>query len=235
MPARTVYASCHAVVAPLCFRWKPYAEMERSLRTHRLHTPGEPTSPRSLRLPGVPGRRGRRITVATVATAGMLLAPGLTTSAGAAVTSAGRAAVSHVARPADTTPVTGCYPGEANSYEFYTLCQGTAPAGYRAIAYCENTGTAVLGVEYEVGSGSLSYADCAGTDSNDSTLNPVGWGMIYCSSYNGSGTFAGYKDIQGDISQILLNWGTQNITTGGNLLCDYSAGEATTISTTTAI
>jgi hypothetical protein len=179
--------------------------------------------------------------VATVATAGLLLAPGLTSSAGAAVPrSPGLAssAVSHVAKPADTTPITGCYPGEANSYEFYSLCQGTAPAGYRAIAYCENnnnTDVAVLGVEYEVGSGSLSYADCSGTDSNDSTLNPVGWGMIYCSSYNGSGTFAGYKDIQGDISQILLNWGTQNITAGGTLLCQYSAGEATTISTTSAI
>lgn len=176
--------------------------------------------------------------MATVATAGMLLAPGLTTSAGAAVTSTGRAAVSHAAQPADTTPITGCYTGEANSYEFYDLCQGTAPAGYRAIAYCSNNGntdTGVLGVEYEVGSGSLSYADCAGTDTNDSTLNSTGWGMIYCSSYNGSGTFAGYKDMQGDISQILMNWGAGNITTGGNDLCEYSAGEATTIPTTTAI
>ena len=56
MPPRAIYTPCHTVATPLRFPWKPYGEMEHSLRTHRLHTPSEPRSPRSLRLRGTFGR-----------------------------------------------------------------------------------------------------------------------------------------------------------------------------------
>jgi hypothetical protein len=183
-----------------------------------LHNPDELTL-----LPSTSGRRGIRITAATVMAAGVLLAPGLATTADAATSSA---------VVADTTTPTTCSKGYANTYEFYTLCKGTSPAGYRTIAYCAN-GEAVLGVEYAVNSGSISYADCAATGGMNSTLSTLGWGILYCSNFNGSGSFGGYFDTTGDISTILLNWGAQNITTGGTTLCEYSIGTAQAISPTT--
>ena len=157
-------------------------------------------------------------------TAGLLLAPSLTTSAGAVVVNAGRADA------ATATPV--CLTGESNSYEFYTWCQGTSPASYRTIAYCAD-GDAVLGVEYADDSGNISYADCNATDGLDSTLDTLGWGVLECSNYNGTGTYAGYVDTKGDISEILLNWGSGSIGTGGNTLCDLSIGEADAINPNT--
>jgi hypothetical protein len=152
--------------------------------------------------------------------AGVLLTPSLAATAEAATSSTARA---------DTTADPTCSQGYSNSYEFYTLCKGTSPVGYRTIAYCAND-QAVIGIEYEVGSGSLSYADCSSTGGMDSTLNTLGWGILWCSNYNGTGTFAGYHDTVGDISGILAGWGATNITTGGTTLCEYSIGEAQAIS-----
>ena len=186
------------------------------MRTHQLHNPDELTP-----LPGTSGRRGARITAATVLAAGVLLAPGLATTADAATSST---------VTADTTATT-CSKGYANSYEFYTLCKGTSPASYRSIAYCSD-GTAVIGVEYTVGSGSISYADCSSGGSS-STLDTLGWGVLLCSNANGTGTYAGYFDMTGDISLIFYNWGGQNITNGGTTLCEYSTSVAERISPTT--
>jgi hypothetical protein len=177
--------------------------------------------------------------VATVVTAGLLLAPSLATSAGAAttpsLTTSAKAVAPSIVKP-HTTANPVCLTGEANSYEFYTWCQGASPGGYRTIAYCGDGQTAVIGIEYADGSGSLSYADCSATGGQDSTLDPLGWGVVECSNYNGSGTFQGYVDTKGDISQILANWGgTGGITAGGSLLCQYSIGEAQEISPTTPI
>ena len=193
-----------------------------------MRTPGEPISPRPPRLPGTPGRRGRRVTAVALVTAGVLLAPGLTASAGAAASSTAKAAVTP---HAVTLPA--CLTGVHNSYEFYTWCQGTSPASYRTIAYCAN-GDAVLGIEYADGSGNLSYADCSSTGGLNSTLN-ADWGILECSNYNGSGTYQGYVDTSNDISWILLNLGSGNITTGGTTLCDYSIGAATAINPNTPL
>lgn len=195
--------------------------MERSLRTHDFNTPGETDSPRTPWLRAVSGGRGGRIAAAAVV-AGVVLAPSLTASAGAAVT--------HTVAPRTVT-LPACLTGQSNSYEFYTWCQGSSPASYRTIAWCAN-GDAVLGVEYADGSGNLSYADCSGTDSLGSTLN-TDWGILLCSDYNGAGTYQGYVDTKGDISWIALNWGSGNITTGGTTLCDYSAGAAVAVNPNT--
>ena len=191
-----------------------------------MRTPGEPISPRSPKPTGWSGQRGRRVTAAVLVAGGALLASGLTASAGAATSSTAKAA----AKPA-TVPLPVCLTGEHTSYEFYTWCQGASPASFRTIAYCAD-GEAVLGVEYADGSGSLSYADCSATGGLNSTLG-AGWGVLECSNYNGSGTYAGYFDSSGDISGILQNWGSGNITTGGTALCDYSIGQATAINPTT--
>jgi hypothetical protein len=179
---------------------------------------------------------------ATVVVAGVLLAPTLTASADAAVSNTGKSttggsttAGAHLAPGATSGPT--CLTGEANSYEFYTWCQGTSPASYRTIAYCAD-GQAVLGAEYADGSGSLSYADCSSNDLNSTLVgtsgNPVGWGILWCSNDNGTGTYAGYYDTKNDISLILANWGAGNITNGGTTLCQYSIGPTTTaISPTT--
>ena len=184
-------------------------------------------------MPGGSGRRGRRVTAAVLVAAGAVVASGLTASAGVAVSSTAKGpATAH----AVALPV--CLTGYHNSYEFYTWCQGASPASYRTIAYCAN-GQAVIGIEYADGSGNISYADCSGTDSLDSTLNTSpnssDWGILECSNYNGSGTFSGYVDSSspnGDISWILANWGgTNGVAGGGTALCDYSAGTATAIPT----
>lgn len=216
-----VYAPCQAAVTPIFFRWKLYAEKERSLRTHGLHTPGEPTSPASLRLQGTGGRRGRRITAATVMTAGLLLAPGLMTSAGAA-------SMSHAVADSTATDPT-CLAGVHNTYEFYTWCKGTSPASYRTIAYC-NDNEAVLGIEYADGSGNLSYGDCSGTAGLNAALGGA-WGVLWCTNDDGTGTYAGYKDLDttatNSISQLLVaaGGGSSNanaITQGGTALCQSS-------------
>ncbi|HET9173516.1 MAG TPA: hypothetical protein VFN97_29055 [Actinospica sp.] len=159
-------------------------------------------------------------------TVGLLAAPSLTASAGAAVTHP----VAHTVAPRTvTTPV--CLTGMSNAYEFYTWCQGSSPAAYRTIAYCAN-GDAVLGVEYADGSGNLSYADCSATGGLNSTLS-ANWGILLCSDSDGAGTYAGYHDTSGDISGLMLNWGNGNITTGGTTLCDYSTGQATAVNPNT--
>ena len=174
---------------------------------------------------------------ATVVAAGVLLTPTLTGSADAAVSSTGKSttAGAHLAPGATSGPT--CLTGESNSYEFYTWCKGTSPAAYRTIAYCAD-GYAVLGAEYADDSGSLSYADCSSNGLNSTLVgtsgSPVGWGILWCSNYNGTGTYAGYQDTNEDLSLILANWGGGTIATGGTALCDYSIGPTTTaISPTT--
>ena len=164
---------------------------------------------------------------ATVVAAGVLLAPTLTGSADAAVSSTGESTTAksttvgaHFAPGATSDPT--CLAGEANSYEFYTWCKGTSPASYRTIAYCAD-GNAVLGVEYADSSGSLSYADCSGNGLNSTlSTSTVGWGILWCSNYDGSGTYQGYFDTSGDISWILADQGPASISNGGTNLCEYS-------------
>lgn len=163
------------------------------------------------------------ITAAVMAAAGLVMALGLTTPAGAVVASVANTPPAPTATP-DTLASSGCLTGENNSYEFYTWCKGTSPTSFRTIAYCADS-DAVLGVEYADGSGNLSYADCSSTGGLDSTLGTgtnADWGILLCSNYNGTGTYQGYIDRSGDISWILGLWGSGNITDGGNTLCEYS-------------
>jgi len=185
--------------------------------------------------------RSKGITAATV-TAGLLVLGLGTVPAGAAVASTGKATPAAAAATAAGTPVTplaltNCLTGVSNTYEFYTWCKGTSPTSFRTIAYCAD-GEAVIGVEYTDGSGSLSYANCKTTGNQNSTLisgSSAGWGILECSNGNGAGTFAGYHDTSGDISQLLANWGAGNIATGGTALCQYSTGLAQEISPTTPV
>jgi hypothetical protein len=205
--------------------------MERSLRTSQLRTQDEPRPARWWR--GRPRRRG--ITAAFTVAAGLLLVLGLGTApSGAAV--AGTPKTAHAAAITPDT-LSSCLAGVNNTYEFYTWCKGTSPTSFRTVAYCAD-GEAVIGVEYVDGSGSLSYANCKTTGNQNSTLisgSSAGWGILLCSNVNGSGTYAGYYDRSGDISQLLANWGAGNIATGGTTLCQYSTGLAQEISPTTPV
>jgi hypothetical protein len=113
-------------------------------------------------------------------------------------------------------------------YEFYDMCKGSGPTSFRTMALCQD-GKVVLGVEYQDGSGSLSYASCQ-VNSLNSTLNQD-WGLLLCSNNNGAGQYQGYIDAKGggDISWILLNWGNGTIANGGTTLCELSTSVATDI------
>jgi len=211
--------------------------MERSLRTSQLRTP-EPRPARWRR--GKPRRKG---ILATFTVTAALLVLGLgTVPAGAAVASHGKAAPAAAAvTPLTSLALTNCLTGVNNTYEFYTWCKGTSPTSFRTIAYCAD-GQAVIGVEYTDGSGNLSYANCKTTGNQNSTIisgSSAGWGILECSNGNGTGTFAGYHDTSGDISQLLANWGATNgvgdITAGGTKLCQYSIGLAQQISPTSPV
>jgi hypothetical protein len=168
-----------------------------------------------------------------VITAGLLMAPGLMTSAGAA-------SRSHAITDSTAADPT-CLAGVHNTYEFYTWCKGTSPASYRTIAFCTD-GQAVLGIEYADGSGNLSYGDCYGTGGLQSTLGTA-WGVLWCSNDNGTGTYAGYKDLDTSATQSISDLleveggGSANanaLTQGGTELCQKSYDLQIAVSQTTA-
>jgi hypothetical protein len=155
----------------------------------------------------------RIITAATTAAAGLLALGMSAAPAGAAITP-------------DT--LTTCSTGSNNSYEYITWCAGTGPTSYRAVALCM-TGEVVLGVELADGKQS-SHASCQ-VDGMNSTLN-TDWGILLCSNYNGTGTYAGYENRHYDISQFLQNWGNGNIAAGGTWACDFDTNAAVAVSAT---
>jgi hypothetical protein len=146
--------------------------------------------------------------------AGVLLAMGLSMApAGAAVTSTAHTSAGMI-QPATLSE---CYTGTNNSYEYYVWCNGTGPTSYRAIAYCADN-EVVFGVERWDGDDRESYASCE-SNGLDSTLDE-NWGILLCTNDNGTGTYAGYYDRHGDISQYFQNWGDGTIATGGTWACE---------------
>lgn len=187
-----------------------------------MRTSQEPRPSRWRR--GLPRRRV--ISAALAVAAGLLLAVGLSVApARAAVTSTAQTS----ARADQPQTLSTCYTGTNNTYEYYVWCNGTGPTSYRAIAYCTD-GEVVFGVERWDGDDRESYASC---ESNGlaSTLN-TDWGIILCSNDNGSGTFQGYYDRHGDISQYLQHWGNQSITAGGTWACEYDTSGTPVVSPT---
>ncbi len=169
-----------------------------------------------------PTKSRHRITKVVLAlTLGLLLTAGFATApARAAVT--GTAKASPIGKIPDT--LKSCAIGTNKGYEYVSWCDGRGPTSYRAIAYCAN-GSGTFGIERWDGDRRQSYANCQ-IDGMNSTLNGD-WGIILCSTDNGTGTFQGYLNRQGDISWILLNWGNGNIVTGGTTFCEYNTtGEA---------
>jgi hypothetical protein len=77
----------------------------------------------------------------------------------------------------------------------------------------------VLGVERWDGDNRESYASCE-SNGLDSTLD-ANWGILLCTNDNGTGTYAGYDNRHGDISQYLQQWGDGTIATGGTWACEY--------------
>lgn len=195
-----------------------------------MRTPDEP-GPARWRPRGGPGRR--IITAALTVTTGLLLAAGLSIApARAAVTSS--AAKAPPARSATPLALTNCLKGVSDGFEFYTWCRGTSPTSFRTIAFCTN-GDAVIGLEYADGSGSISYADCT-LDNQPNNMLQGTWGLLYCSNDNGTGTYAGYTDVNNDISGLLLTEGKgEGIAAGGTLLCQYSTGQSQYVSETTPL
>lgn len=118
-----------------------------------------------------------------------------------------------------------CEPGAHNSYEFYGWCTGSKTDSYRAVALCSN-GNLTLGVARYDGDPLGSYASCQATEGSTATLSSANdWGYLNCSNDNGAGSYTGYHNISGDISQSIANYGATltsggTITTGGNALCD---------------
>jgi len=173
-----------------------------------------------------------------VAACGLLLTLGVSAPAGAAVKPAHKPAAktTGIAATIAAATATTCLTGEANSYEFYTFCRGTSPASFRVVAACADF-QGVIGAEATVGTGNLSYANCAATGNLGSTLatgTSAQYGIVLCSNANGTGTFQGYMDRgTGDISSILLAWGGGptggGIPAGGNLMCQYSTSVPTVI------
>jgi hypothetical protein len=198
--------------------------MERSLRTSQLRTPGGPEPARWRR-----ARPRRSVITGVVAACGLLML-GVSAPAEAAVKSApAPKPVAKTTGAAAAATTTTFLTGEANNYEFYTFCKGTSPASFRVVAACANF-QGVIGAEATVGTGNLSYANCAATGNLGSTLatgTSAQYGIVLCSNANGTGTFQGYQDRGAiTISSILLAWGGGatggGIPAGGNLMCQYS-------------
>lgn len=157
-------------------------------------------------------RRGSRTTKAALAvTAGLLLTAAFTAGPANAAT----------VRP-DT--LTTCYTGTNNTVQYYGWCNGTGPTSYRVIVDCSN-GDWVLGVERWDGDRRESYGSC-GIDGMNALLTE-NWGYLLCSNDNGDGSYQGYQNRHGDISQLMLSWGGgTSIPDGGNTLCQYdTSGE----------
>ena len=155
-----------------------------------------------------------------------MLAVGLSlTPAEAAVTSTNQTAPNAV----QPQTLSKCPTGTNNAYEYYVWCNGTGPTSYRAIAYCAD-GEVVFGVERWDGDDRESYASCESNGLNSTLL--ANWGILLCSASNGTGTYQGYYDRHGDISQYLQIWGNGSITTGGTWACDYDTNGTPAVSPT---
>jgi hypothetical protein len=176
-----------------------------------LRTPEESRPARSWR-PARPKRR--TISAAVTLAAGLLLTAGLSIApAGAAVTSTAATSAGTV----QPQTLKSCNIGTNNTYEYYVWCTGSGPTSYRAIAFCADN-EVVLGVERWDGDSRQSYASCQSNGQN-STLD-ANWGILLCSTSNGTGTYQGYINRHGDISQYLQAWGSGTIATGGTWACD---------------
>jgi hypothetical protein len=172
------------------------------------------------------------------AAVGLLLAAGMSaSSAGAAVKPAVKApaaarAAAAVKAPAAAVAAPGaaaaaiptCDTGIHNNYEYYTDCTA-GTYYYRTVAQCAD-GNLALGAEELGSSKTVSRSTCL----NDSDLNPAdNWGLLYCSSSSGNGTYEGYLNESGDISQFLLTTGNGTIATGGTYMCDIDANASNVI------
>jgi hypothetical protein len=188
-----------------------------------LRTSEEPRPPRWRRR-GLPKRRV--ISAAVTVAAGLLLAAGLSVApAGAAVTSTGQTSAPAV----QPQTLSSCLTGENNTYLYKVWCTGSGPTSYRSIAYCAD-GDVVFGPEFHDGADTWSIASCE-SNGLDSTLGP-NWGILLCSNDNGDGTYQGYYDRHGDISQYFQNWGSGNIATGGTWACEYDTSGTPVVSPT---
>jgi hypothetical protein len=155
------------------------------------------------------------ISAALTVAAALLLAAGLSvTPAGAAVASTGQTSA-HAVQP---QTLSSCLTGENNTYLYKVWCKGSGPTSYRAIAYCTD-GDVVFGAELPDGDDAQSFASCE-SNGLDSTLDE-NWGILLCSNNNGDGTYQGYYNRHGDISQYFQNWGDGTIATGGTWACEY--------------
>ena len=118
----------------------------------------------------------------------------------------------------------GCVAGtQTSSSTWHGYCKGTGPSSYRALAFCEptgsQTGTGEYGKERWDGN-QASYVNC-GTNGN-----LVDWGYLLCSNDDGNGTYTGYWPVHGDISWMLVNLGGGSSNPnaqvdGGNAMCKY--------------
>jgi hypothetical protein len=180
-----------------------------------------PNEWRPARRQGKPARRVAKTGLALAA--GLLLAAGMSTpSAGAAVKPTVKAATVVHGATAPDTPT--CDTGIHNNYEYYTDCT-TGYWYYRTVAQCAD-GNLALGAEELGSSKTVSRSTCE----NDSGLNSMdNWGLLYCSSNSGNGTFEGYLNESGDISLFLQTLGGGSIPDGGNNMCQIDTNASIVI------
>jgi hypothetical protein len=173
------------------------------------------------------GKLTRRVAKTGLAVAvGLLLAAGMSASSvGAAVKPTVKAAKAATVAPgAAAAAIPTCDTGIHNNYEYYTDCTA-GTYYYRTVAQCED-GNLALGAEELGSSKTVSRSTCE----NDSDLNSAdNWGLLYCSSNSGDGTYEGYLNESGDISQFLLTTGNGTIATGGTYMCDIDANASDVI------
>jgi hypothetical protein len=177
------------------------------------------------------GKPARRVVKTGLAVAvGLLLAAGMSASSvGASVKPTVKAAKAATVAPGATAAaIPTCDTGIHNNYEYYTDCTA-GTYYYRTVAWCLD-GNLALGPEELGSSRKVSGSNCK----NDSGLNTANdWGLLYCSTDTGAGTYEGYLNESGDISQFLVNTGGGTIATGGNYICDIDATGADVITDTT--
>jgi opacity protein-like surface antigen len=187
-----------------------------------VHTPDES---RPARRQGKPARRAVKTGLAVAG--GLLLAAGMSaSSAGAAVKPAATKAV--LAATAAASAIPTCDAGinipAPYNFEYYTDCTA-GTYYYRTVAQCAD-GNLALGAEYLGSSKTVSTSDCEGDNYLNSADN---WGLLYCSSNSGAGTYEGYLNESGDISQFLLTTGGGTIATGGTYMCDVDVNASNVI------
>lgn len=191
-----------------------------------MHTPDKS---RSAWWQAKPARRAATTVLAVAA----LLAAGVSAASAGAVgkptAQAAPAAVKPTAKPviaatATASSIPTCDAGVNNDYEYYTNC--TAGTYYsRTVAQCAD-GNLALGAEQLGSSREVSVSTCE----KDSDLNSAdNWGILYCSTNSGNGTYEGYENESGDISQFLLTTGAGSIATGGTYMCQIDVNASTVI------